>query len=54
MLDACARAKACYDDKKAWKALVKRAMKSDYSWDSSADSYIALYKELCGDNNKNN
>lgn len=46
MLDACARAKACYDDKKAWRALVKRAMKSDYSWDTSADAYIAVYKEL--------
>lgn len=53
MLDACARAKACYDDKKAWKALVKRAMKSDYSWNTSADAYIALYKELCADNSNN-
>ncbi|MBQ8927735.1 MAG: glycogen synthase GlgA [Oscillospiraceae bacterium] len=47
MLDACARAKACYDDPDAWKALVKRAMESDYSWSSSADAYVALYRELC-------
>ncbi len=47
MLDACARAKACYDDAKKWKALVKRAMKCDYSWDASADVYIKLYEELC-------
>ncbi len=49
MLDACRRAKAAYDDQKRWKALVKRAMKCDYSWDTSADAYIALYQELCGE-----
>ncbi len=48
MLDACARAKASYDDSKRWKALVKRAMTCDYSWGTSADAYIALYEELCG------
>lgn len=47
MLDACARAKACYDNKKSWKALIRRAMTSDYSWDASANAYISLYKELC-------
>ncbi len=49
MLDACARAKASYDDAKGWKALVKRAMKCDYSWSASADTYIKLYQELCGE-----
>ncbi len=49
MLDACARAKASYDDQKGWKALVKRAMKCDYSWGASADVYIKLYQELCGE-----
>ncbi len=49
MLDACARAKASYDDAKGWKALVKRAMKCDYSWSTSADTYIKLYQELCGE-----
>lgn len=48
MLDACARAKASYDDSKRWKVLVKRAMTCDYSWGTSADAYIALYEELCG------
>lgn len=48
MLDACARARASYDDVKGWKALMKRAMQCDYSWDASADVYIALYQELCG------
>lgn len=46
MLDACARAKNCYDSEE-WTALVKRAMCSDYSWGTSADSYIKLYRELC-------
>ncbi|MBQ2264958.1 MAG: glycogen synthase GlgA [Oscillospiraceae bacterium] len=49
MLDACARAKASYDNQKGWKALVKRAMKCDYSWAASADVYIKLYEELCGE-----
>ncbi len=49
MLDACARAKASYDNQKDWKALVKRAMKCDYSWSASADVYIAMYEDLCGE-----
>ena len=47
MLDACRRAKESYDDQAQWAALVKRALETDFSWSSSADSYIALYKELC-------
>ena len=47
MLNACERAKVCYDDAEAWNALVKRAMTSDFSWNTSADAYIKLYKELC-------
>ena len=46
MLDACRRAKERYDEPDAWKALVKRAMDSDFSWSTSADSYIALYRKL--------
>ncbi|MBR4320460.1 MAG: glycogen synthase GlgA [Oscillospiraceae bacterium] len=46
MLNACERAKACYDNPESWNALVKRAMSSDYSWNISADEYIKLYKEL--------
>ena len=47
MLDAVKRAKAVYDTPEEWKALKKRAMQSDFSWSASADSYLALYKELC-------
>lgn len=48
MLNACQRAKACYDDSEAWNALVRRAMSSNFSWNTSADAYIQLYRELCG------
>ncbi len=47
MLNACKRAKECFDQPDQWKALVKRAMECDYSWNVSADTYINLYKELC-------
>ncbi len=47
MLNACERAKTCYDNPEEWKSLVHRAMTSDYSWNTSADAYIGLYKELC-------
>ncbi|MCL2634843.1 MAG: glycogen synthase [Oscillospiraceae bacterium] len=47
MLEAIQRACDCYDDPKAWGALVTRAMKADFSWKQSAKLYIGLYEELC-------
>lgn len=35
-----------YEDKKAWKALVKRAMACDYDWKNSAERYVELYRSL--------
>ncbi len=35
-----------YNDKKMWQAMVKRAMKSDFSWKNSAKSYIEVYNLL--------
>lgn len=35
-----------YNDKAAWKNLVKQAMDKDYSWNKSAQAYIDLYKKL--------
>lgn len=32
--------------KEEWKNVVKNAMDSDYSWESSADKYIAVYEKL--------
>ena len=35
-----------YHKRSAWSKLVKRAMKTDFSWQKSAEKYIQLYKEL--------
>ncbi len=47
MKRAVERALEGYKDKNGWSILVKRAMDCDNSWNSSAGSYIGLYKELC-------
>lgn len=39
-------AMSTYENKEAWNALVKRAMEQDFSWNSSAKSYIELYNKL--------
>ena len=36
--------KVYYDDRKEWDAMVKRAMKQDFSWERSAREYEELYK----------
>lgn len=46
MLNSIKRAIHTYNDEKAWNALVKCAMNCDYSWKSSAEVYIKLYKEI--------
>ncbi len=35
-----------YDKKKSWNKMVKRAMEADFSWDSSARQYEALYDSM--------
>ena len=40
-----ARFKIFYNDKNTWKAVMDRAMKSDNSWDRSADLYLQMYNE---------
>lgn len=37
-----------YDNPDAWGKLVKSAMSQDFSWNVSADKYIALYEEISG------
>ena len=37
-----------YGKKEAWNGLIKSAMKTDYSWQISADKYINLYSEITG------
>lgn len=46
MFDAVRRAKAAYDNPKAWESLVKRAMSCDYSWEASALVYSDLFENL--------
>ncbi|MDE5583960.1 MAG: glycogen synthase GlgA [Ruminococcus sp.] len=46
MLDAVKRAKRDYENKSVWSDLVRRAMKCDYSWEISADTYIRLYEDV--------
>ena len=38
--------KTWYDNKKSWQAMVKRAMKSDFSWANSAKEYIDVYNRI--------
>ena len=40
------RSIAVYQDKKRWRALVKKAFTYNFSWDISAKKYIALYEAL--------
>ena len=35
-----------YNNKKAWQAMVKRAMKADFSWKNSAKAYMDVYRSL--------
>lgn len=37
-----------YNHRDAWNNIVKNAMKQDYSWNTSADKYIKMYRELTG------
>lgn len=47
MKDSVERAVRGYADREGWNILKKRAMECDNSWNTSAGSYIGLYKELC-------
>lgn len=48
MLDAVKRACVLFTDKRKWNALVRHAMKCDYSWNVSAEKYVELYRSLLG------
>ena len=37
-----------YDRPEDWYAMVHQAMKRDFSWTSSAEKYIWLYREISG------
>ena len=47
MLDAVYRAiTVYYNDKDAWAGLMKRGMTHDFSWEKSADEYLAIYNKI--------
>jgi starch synthase len=46
LLEAIDRALQVFQDKIAWTALCRRAMKLDFSWDRSAQAYSAVYRAL--------
>jgi starch synthase len=39
---------ATFQDRRAWRALQKRGMERDFSWDRSAREYVALYERAIG------
>ena len=43
MLYTVKRAVELYKNPKVWNSIVRKAMKCDYSWSSSADNYINVY-----------
>ncbi|MDR0622274.1 MAG: glycogen synthase [Deltaproteobacteria bacterium] len=43
MLEALSKAISDFDDTAAWRALMIRAMKEDYSWDRAASAYEEIY-----------
>lgn len=47
MLDAITRALELYCDGKSWSKLTANAMRSDFSWKSSAQRYVEIYEDLC-------
>jgi starch synthase len=46
LLKTIERAVALYANKPAWRKLMKQGMQKDFSWESSAKKYIALYKNV--------
>ncbi len=50
LMDAINRAILLYGREKVWRKMQRRGMKSDVSWDASAEKYAKLYKKLLGVN----
>ncbi len=48
------KALKAYDDKPAWKSLMKNAMSGDFSWKRSAAEYVRLYQEVSASNGAEN
>lgn len=48
LADAVSRAVAAYGKRRRWRALQRRQMAQDFSWERAAQEYLALYGELIG------
>ncbi|MGH9385371.1 MAG: glycogen synthase GlgA [Vicinamibacterales bacterium] len=46
MMHALANALGAFRNKKMWTRLQKNGMRSDFSWDRSADEYVTVYKRV--------
>ncbi len=46
LFDAIRRALEVFRDKKAWKAMMKRAMEQDFSWEKPAQEYVRVYERI--------
>jgi starch synthase len=46
--DALGRAKKVFADRKAWAALMTRAMRADFSWPAAAAQYEQVYERVAG------
>ncbi len=49
LADAILRAVSAFADRRRWHAMQRRAMAADFSWDSSAREYAALYRSAVED-----
>lgn len=46
LVEAITKAVDFYRNRKAWRSVMKRVMKLDYSWKNSAKQYLQLYKKI--------
>jgi starch synthase len=46
LLAAIQRALEVFRDKKVWKAMMKRAMEQDFSWEKPAQEYVRVYERI--------
>ena len=48
LLEACKRAAELFRSRRSWRQLQKNGMARDFSWEPTAEHYLALYRELLG------
>jgi starch synthase len=49
LLAAIARAGALFREPAIWRRMMRQAMTRDFSWETAARQYLALYRKLCPD-----